>query len=57
VEQLEAELRLQSLHLMADGALGDTELLSSSRKTLVASRGFEGLQAVEWRKTPEHPET
>src|SRR5262249_53481611 len=54
VEQLDAEFLLQRLDLMAHGALGDEQLLGGARETLVAGRGFEGLERVERRQSAWH---
>src|SRR5262245_26215407 len=47
IEQLQPELGLERLHLMADRALGDAELLGGAREALVAGRGLEGLERIE----------
>src|SRR4026209_967357 len=44
VEELDSEFEFQSLHLMADGALGDKQFLGRPRKTLVSGSGLEGFQ-------------
>jgi hypothetical protein len=41
VEKLQAELGLQSLHLMADRTLGDAQLVRGSREALVPRRGLK----------------
>ena len=47
IEQLDAELDLERLDLMTDGALGDEKLFRRAGKTLVPRRGLEGLQGIE----------
>jgi len=41
VEQLQAEFGLQSLHLMADGTLGDAQFVRGSGEALVSRRGLK----------------
>ena len=41
VEQLQTEFGLQSLHLMADGALSDAQLVRGSGEALVPCRGLK----------------
>ena len=41
VEQLQAEFGLQSLHLMADGTLGDAQFVRGSGEALVPRRGLK----------------
>ena len=41
VEQLQAEFGLQSLHLMADGTLGDAQFFRGSGEALVSRRGLK----------------
>jgi hypothetical protein len=41
VEQLHAEFGLQSLHLMADGTLGDAQLVGGSGEALVPRCGLK----------------
>ena len=57
IEQLDAELLLQRLHLMADGALRHAQFLGGARKTLVAGRRLEGLQGIQSRQTAQHRPT
>ena len=57
IEQLQPELGLERLHLMADGALGDAELLGGAREALVTGRGFEGLERIERRQPAWHRRT
>ena len=54
MEELQVKFGLQRLDLMANGALRDTQFFSSSRKTLIACRGFEGSKRVQWRQTTKH---
>ena len=54
VEQLQPELGLERLHLMADGALGDAELLGGAGEALVARRCLERLECVERRQPARH---
>src|SRR5205085_2624370 len=54
IEELDAELRFQSLDLMAHGTLGDAQLLGRARETLVTRRGLEGLQCVQCREATKH---
>ena len=54
VEQLEAELLLQRLDLVADRALRDEQLLGGAREALVPRGGLEGLQCVERRQARAH---
>ena len=53
-EELEPELGLQRLHLVADGALRDAQLLGRPREALVPGGGLEGLQGVQGRKAAQH---
>jgi len=50
VEQLKAECGLQSLHLMADRALGDAQLVCGSSKALVTRRGLKRPQRIQLRE-------
>src|SRR5262245_51973282 len=54
IEQLEPELGLERLHLMADRALGDAQLLGGAREALVASRGLERLECIERWQLARH---
>lgn len=54
VEQAQAEARLQCLDLVADGALGDAELLGGAREALVPRGGLEGLQRIQRRQATRH---
>jgi hypothetical protein len=47
VEELDPELLLQGLDLVAYRALGDEQLLGRPREALVAGGGLEGLQSIE----------
>ena len=47
IEKLDAERGLQRLDLMADGALGDTQLFSRSREAFASRRSLESLQGVQ----------
>src|SRR6476646_988690 len=49
VEQLQPELGLERLHLMADVALGYAELLGGTGEAFVARRRLESLQCVKGR--------
>src|SRR6188472_1690868 len=57
VEQLQPELGFEALYLMADGALGDAELLGGAREALVARRRLERLECVERRQSARHRPT
>ena len=54
IEQLQPELGLERLDLMADGALGDAELLGRAREALMARRRLESLERVERRQPARH---
>ena len=54
IEQLDAELGLERLDLVADRALGDEQLLGRAGEALVPRRGLEGLQGVQRRKALPH---
>ena len=41
IRALQAEFRLQSLHLMADGTLGDAQFVRGSGEALVPRRGLK----------------
>jgi len=47
IEKLDAERVLQRFDLMANSALGDTELFSRSREAFASRRSLERLQSVE----------
>src|SRR5439155_26904121 len=47
VEELDADIRLQRLDLVAHRALGDEQFLGRSREALMAGGGLEGLQRIE----------
>ena len=56
VEELQAELGLQSLHLMADGALGDAQLVRGSGEALVPRRGLKRPQRIQrWQRAAQSP--
>src|SRR6516162_1476110 len=57
IEQLQPELGLERLDLMADGALGDAQFLGRAREALVPGRGFESLERVERRQAARHGTT
>jgi len=57
IEQLQSELGLERLHLMADGTLRDAEFLRRAREALVARRRLKGLECVEGRQSPRHRPT
>ena len=54
IEELEAELGLERLHLVADRALGDAELLRGAGEALVAGGGLEGPERVQRRQPARH---
>src|SRR5713101_5392398 len=54
IEKFQSKLGLECFHLMADGTLGDAELLSSAREALVARRRLKSLECVEWRQPARH---
>lgn len=54
IEELEAELRLWRLHLVADRSLSDEQLLGRAREALMTGRGLEGLQRIERRQSARH---
>src|SRR5215471_13052732 len=47
IEQLDAELRLQRLHLMAHGALCDGQLLGGAGEAGVSGSGLKSLERVQ----------
>jgi len=53
-EELDPELRLQCLDLMAHGALRDAQLLGRAREAFVPRRGLESLEGVERRQPAQH---
>jgi hypothetical protein len=56
IEELQSELDLERLHLMADRALGDAEFLGGAREALMAGSGLEGLERVErWQAARHRP--
>src|SRR5205823_11722464 len=57
IEQLDRELRLQRLHLMAHRALRDAQLLRCAREALMPGGGLEGFQSVQRRQMRAHRET
>src|SRR5581483_1298676 len=54
IEELDAELQLQGLDLMADGALRHAQLLGGAREALVARGRLEGPERIERRKPARH---
>src|SRR5215471_16848676 len=54
IEELDAEFRLQRLHLMAHGALRDAQLLSGACEADMSGGGFESLERVELWQAPRH---
>jgi len=54
VEQPDAELRLQRLHLLADRALGDVKFLGGAREALVTGGGLERPEGIERRQPAWH---
>src|SRR5262245_38074816 len=54
IEELDSKLRLQGFDLMTHRALGDKKLLRRSREALVAGRGLEGLEGVQWWQAAQH---
>jgi hypothetical protein len=54
IEELQSELGLERLHLMADRTLGDAEFLGGAREALVAGSGLEGLERVERWQAARH---
>ena len=54
IEELDAQLELQGLHLVAHRALRHAQLLGRAREALVAGRGLESLERIEGRKAAEH---
>jgi hypothetical protein len=54
VEQLEAQLGFERLHLMADGALGDAQFLGGAREALATGGSLKSLQSVERRQSARH---
>ena len=49
-----AELFLECLHLVADGALRDAKLRRRTREALMPGRGLKGLQRVQRRQVLAH---
>ncbi len=54
LEQLDAELALERLHLLADRALGDVKLLGRAREALVAGGRLERAERIERRQAARH---
>src|SRR5215472_5806573 len=54
IEELDAKLRLQRLHLMAHGALRDAQLLGRPRKADVPRGGLKSLERVQLRQASRH---
>jgi hypothetical protein len=55
IEQPDAKLGFERLHLMADGTLGNAQLLCRSGEAFMPSRRLEGLKCIEWRQSARHP--
>ena len=53
-EQLALEPLLQGLDLVADGRLGDVQLLGGAGEAQMPRRGLEGAQSVERRQALGH---
>jgi len=54
IEQLDAELRLQRLYLMAHRALRDAKLRGGVREADVPGSGLEGLKRIELGQAARH---
>jgi hypothetical protein len=54
MEQRDAELALQSLHLMADRTVGDVQFLAGAAEIAVASGGLEGAERLQGRQSRDH---
>src|SRR5262249_33682574 len=54
IEELDAELRLQRLYLMADGALCDAQLLGGAGEADVSGRGLKSLERVQLWQASRH---
>src|SRR6516165_8306342 len=54
IEELDAKLRLQRLHLMAHGALSDAQLLGSAGEADVSGSGLKSLERVQLRQASRH---
>src|SRR6516165_6879520 len=54
IEELDAELRLQCLHLMAYGALCDAQLLGGAGEADVSGSGLKSLERVQLWQASRH---
>src|SRR5215469_5761564 len=54
IEELDAKLRLQRLHLMAHGALSDAQLLGSAGEADVSGSGLKSLERVQLWQASRH---
>src|SRR5262249_37811380 len=54
VEQFDAELLLQRLDLMADGALGQEQLFGRAGETAMAGSSLERPERIEYGKATTH---
>src|SRR5215469_9282203 len=54
IEELDAKLRLQRLHLMAHGTLCDAQLLGGACEASMSGSGLESLERVELWQAPRH---
>ena len=54
IEELDPELRLQRLDLMAHRPLGDEQLLGRPGETFMAGGRLEGLQRIQRRQAAQH---
>ena len=54
IEQPDPELGLERLDLVADRALRHEQLRGRAGEALVACRGFEGAQRIQWREALPH---
>src|SRR5215469_16870717 len=54
IEELDAKLRLQRLHLMAHGALSDAQLLGSAGEADVSGSGLKSLERVKLWQASRH---
>src|SRR5262249_33263578 len=57
IEELDSELGLKGLDLLADRALGDAELARRLGEALVAGRSLEGSDCIERRQPARHRTT
>ena len=54
IEELEAQLRLERFHLMADRPLRDAKFLGRARKALVPGGSLEGFERIQRRQSARH---